>query len=147
MKLILLEDVKDVGKKNDVVEVNDGYGRNFLLRKKLAREVTAANLNDVKMKKGAEAELARRELENAKLLASKIENKEFELKVKCGEGGKLYGAVTSMDVAEAVKKAGYEVSKKNIVIDGTIKNVGKFDVKVKLHSKVSTKIVVSIVAE
>ncbi len=147
MKLILLQDVKDVGKKNDVVDVNDGYGRNFLLKKKLAKEVTAANLNDVKMKKGAEAELARRELENAKALAAKIENKEFELKVKCGEGGKLYGAVTSMDVAEAMKKEGFEIQKKNVVIDGTIKNVGKFDVKVKLHTKVSTKVVVNVVSE
>lgn len=146
MKLILLQDVKDVGKKNDVVDVNDGYGRNFLLKKKLAKEVTAANLNDVKMKKGAEAELARRELENAKLLASKIENKEFELKVKCGDAGKLYGAVTSMDVAEAMKAQGYDISKKNVVIDGTIKTVGKFEVKIKLHTKVSTKIIVNVVA-
>ena len=113
----------------------------------VAKEVTAANLNDVKMKKGAEAELARRELENARALAAKIENKEFELKVKCGDGGKLYGAVTSMDVADAMKKEGFDIQKKNVVIDGTIKNVGKFDVKVKLHTKVSTKVVVNVVAE
>lgn len=147
MKVILLKDVKGLGKANDVVEVNDGYGRNFLLKQKLARESSAANLNDVKMKKGAQAEHARRELEAAKETKAKLDGQKFTYKVKTGEGGRLYGAVTAMDVSDLLKKGGFNVDKKNITLKSAIKSVGTFGAKVKLHTEVSCEIEVEVVAE
>ena len=144
MKVILLQDVKNVGKANDVVEVSDGYGRNFLLKNKLAKEPSAANMNEVKLKKGAEAELAKRALEEAKATAEKRGDKTITLKMKSGEGGKLYGAVTDKDIADELKKNGFDISKKQVVIKDTIKNVGTFGVRIKLHPKVSCEINVEV---
>ena len=146
MKVILLQDVKNVGKANDVVEVSDGYGRNFLLKNKLAKETSAANMNEVKLKKGAEAEHARRALEEAKATAEKLEGKKITLKMKSGEGGKLYGAVTDKDIADELKKNGFDITKKQVVIKDTIKNVGTFGVRIKLHPKVSAEITVEVEA-
>ena len=147
MKVILLKDVKGLGKTNDVVEVNDGYGRNFLLKQKVAREYSAANLNDVKMKKGAQAEHARRELEAAKETAKKLDGKKFTYKAKTGEGGKLYGAVTAMDIADVLKASGFDVDKKNLTLKSAIKTVGTYGVKVKLHTEVSCEVTVEVEAE
>ena len=144
MKVILLQDVKNVGKANDVVDVSDGYGRNFLLKNKLAKETSAANMNEVKLKKGAEAEHARRALEEAKATAEKLEGKKITLKMKSGEGGKLYGAVTDKDVADELKNNGFDITKKQVVIKDTIKNVGTFGVRIKLHPKVSCEINVEV---
>ena len=144
MKVILLQDVKNVGKANDVVEVSDGYGRNFLLKNKLAKAPSAANMNEVKLKKGAEAELAKRALEEAKATAEKLGDKTITLKMKSGEGGKLYGAVTDKDIADELKKNGFDISKKQVVIKDTIKNVGTFGVRIKLHPKVSCEINVEV---
>lgn len=145
MKLILLKDVKGLGKANDVVDVNDGYGRNFLMKKGLAKESTAANLNEVKLKKGAQAEHERRALEAAKEMSSKLGDKSFTLKMKAGEGGKLYGAVTNQDVSDALKKEGFEIEKKQVVINTPMKSVGTFGVRIKLHPQVSCE--VNIVVE
>ena len=145
MKLILLKDVKGLGKANDVVDVNDGYGRNFLMKKGLAKESTAANLNEVKLKKGAQAEHERRALEAAKEMSAKLGDKSFTLKMKAGEGGKLYGAVTNQDVSEALKKEGFEIEKKQVVINTPMKSVGTFGVRIKLHPQVSCE--VNIVVE
>ena len=146
MKLILLQDVKNVGKANDVVDVSDGYGRNFLLKNKLAKETSAANMNEVKLKKGAEAEHARRALEEAKATKEKLDDKKFTLKMKCGEGGKLYGAVTDKDISDELKKNGFDISKKQVVIKDPIKNVGTFGVRIKLHPKVSSEIAIEVEA-
>ncbi len=146
MKVILLKDVKGLGKTNDVVDVNDGYARNFLLKKGVARESSAANLNDVKMKKGAQAEHARRELEAAKELKIKLDGKKFTHKVKCGAGGKLYGAVTAIDISQVLKDNGFDIDKKNIVLKTQIKSVGTFSVKVKLHTEVSCEIFIEVEA-
>lgn len=146
MKLILLQDVKGLGKANDVVDVNDGYGRNFLLKKKLAKESSAANLNEVKLQKGAQAEHERRALEAAKELSSKLGDKTFTLKMKAGEGGKLYGAVTNSDISDELKKNGFDIDKKQVVIKNTIKSVGTFGVRIKLHPKVSCEINVEVEA-
>ncbi len=146
MKLILLADVKGLGKANDLVDVNDGYGRNYLLKQKLAKESTASNLNDVKLKMGAAEERARRELEAAKELSSKLGGFKFTYQVMCGEGGKLQGAVTTMDIAQVLKQNGYDIPKKNIVIDGAIKSVGTFSVRIKLHPEVSCKISLEVVS-
>lgn len=145
MKLILLKDVKGLGKANDVVDVNDGYGRNFLMKKGLAKESTAANLNEVKLKKGAQAEHERRALEAAKEMSEKLGDKSFTLKMKAGEGGKLYGAVTNQDVSDALKKEGFEIEKKQVVINTPMKSVGTFGVRIKLHPQVSCE--VNIVVE
>lgn len=146
MKVILLADVKGLGKVNEVVEVSDGYAQNFLFKKKLARESSVSNLNDVKMKEGAKLEHERRELEAAREMGKKLDGKKFICKVKTGEGGKLYGAVTSIDVAQVMKKEGFDVDKRNISISNAIKNVGTFGVKVKLHNKVKVDIVVEVEA-
>ena len=135
MKVILLQDVKGVGKEGQVVEVSDGYGRNFLLKKKLAKESTVANLNEVKLKQGAQAEHEKRALQAAE-----------DLKKDLGEGGKLYGAVTNADVSDLLKKNGYDIEKKQVVIESPIKMVGTFGVRIKLHPKVSCQINVEVEA-
>ena len=146
MKVILLQDVKGLGKEGDVVEVSDGYGRNFLLKKKLAKESSVANLNEVKLKQGARAEHEKRAYEAALELKEKLDGKTFTLKMKSGEGGKLYGAVTNQDVADELKKNGFEIEKKQVVIDSAIKNIGTSGVRVKLHPKVSASINVNVEA-
>ncbi len=144
MKVILLAPVKGLGKADDIVEVNDGYARNFLFKKNLALEATAANLNQVKLKKGSEAEHARRELEEAKATGQRLAGSHFRIEMKTGEGGRLYGAVTAMDISAALEKGGYKVDKKNIHIKNPIKAIGSFEVLVKLHPEVSVNITVDI---
>ena len=146
MKVILLQDVKGVGKEGQVVEVSDGYGRNFLIKKKLAKESTVANLNEVKLKQGAQAEHEKRALQAAEDLKKDLGDKTFTLKMKSGEGGKLYGAVTTADVSDLLKKNGYDIEKKQVVIDTAIKMVGTFGVRIKLHPKVSCQININVEA-
>ena len=146
MKVILLADVKGLGKANDVVEVNDGYARNFLFKKKLAKESSVSNLNEVNLKKGAKAEHERRALAAAKDLKKKLDGQSVSLKMKAGEGGKLYGAVTSQDVSDALKKDGFDIEKKQVVIKDPIRNVGTFGVRIKLHPEVSCEINVNVEA-
>lgn len=146
MKVILLQDVKGVGKEGQVVEVSDGYGRNFLLKKKLAKESSAANLNEVKLKQGARAEHEKRAYEAAQELSKDLGGKTFTMKMKSGEGGKLYGAVTAADVSDLLKKNGYEIEKKQVVIESPIKNIGTCGVRIKLHPKVSCQINVEVEA-
>lgn len=146
MKVILLQDVKGLGKEGQVVEVSDGYGRNFLLKKKLAKESSAANLNEVKLKQGARAEHEKRAFEAAQELSKDLGGKTFTMKMKSGEGGKLYGAVTAGDVSDLLKKNGYEIEKKQVVIESPIKNIGTCGVRIKLHPKVSCQINVEVEA-
>lgn len=147
MKVILLSDVKSLGKTDDIVEVNDGYARNFLIKKGVALEATSANLNSVRVKKGAIAEKIRREKEEAKAMADKMRDQTFVLEMKSGEGGRLYGAVTAMDIAAALEKAGFSVDKKNISLKNSIKSAGVHDVDVKLYTDVHTQIKVEIKAK
>lgn len=146
MKVILLQDVKGHGKADDIVDVNDGYARNFLFKKNLALEATPANLNSIKIKKQAEAAKAERELDEARAVGAKLKDQIFTLPVKCGEGGRLYGAITSMDIAAVLEKSGYTVDKRNITIKTQIKNLGDFEADVKLHSKVTVKIGIKVTA-
>lgn len=146
MKVILLQDVKGHGKADDIVEVNDGYARNFLFKKNLALEATPANLNSIKIKKSAEAAKAERELEEAREVGARLKDQIITLPVKCGEGGRLYGAITSMDVAAVLEKSGYSVDKRNITIKTQIKNLGDFEADVKLHPKVTVKIGIKVTA-
>lgn len=146
MKVILLQDVKGLGKEGQVVEVSDGYGRNFLLKKKMAKESSAANLNEVKLKEGARAEHEKRALKAAEDLKKELDGKSFTLKMKSGEGGKLYGAVTNQDVSDELKKNGFDIEKKQVVIDTAIKNIGTFGVRIKLHPKVSCNVNINVEA-
>ncbi|NLT11891.1 MAG: 50S ribosomal protein L9 [Clostridiaceae bacterium] len=146
MKVILLEEVKGLGKADDIVEVNDGYARNFLFKKDLALEATPSNLNSIKIKKAAQAERARRHLEECKEMGSKLSGQTFKLEMKTGEGGRLYGAVTASDIAAAVAKSGYKVDKKNITIKNPIKAIGVYDIVAKLHTEVSVTIKVQVAA-
>jgi len=144
MKVILLQEVKGLGKTDDIVEVNDGYARNLLFKKNLALEATPANLNTVKLKRGAQAEKARRELIEAKETGAKLSGQHFTLPMKSGEGGRLYGAVTAMDVASALAAAGFSVDKKNVVIKNPIKAVGSFEISIKLHTEVTVTVMIDV---
>ena len=146
MKVILLADVKILGKADDIVEVNDGYARNFLFKKKLALEATPTNLNAIKLKKGSLAEKSRRELIAAQEAGRTLAGQNITLEMKSGEGGRLYGAVTAMDVAAALEKKGYKIDKKQISIKNPIKMIGSCEVGLKLHPEVSVNITVDVVA-
>lgn len=147
MKVILLEDVKKVGKANSVVDVSDGYARNFLMKKGLAKEVTSANLNDVKLQTGAKAEHERRALIEAQKVEKEMAGKTFGIKAKGGKDGRLYGAVTAADIADSLKTAGFDIDKKKVVVANAIKNVGIFKVRIKLHPKVSCDINIEVSTE
>ncbi len=137
MKIILLQDVKSVGKKGEIIEANDGYARNFLLPKKLGVEANGKNLNDLKLQKSNEEKIAAKMLEDAKQLAKDLESKEIVVHIKAGEGGKTFGSVSTKEIALAFKEqCGMEIDKKKIQLEESIKNFGVYDVKIKLHPKV-----------
>ncbi len=144
MKVVLLEDVKKLGKADEIIEVSDGYARNFLFKKNLAVEATKENLNEVKLRKKAEQVKAERALAEAQRIAKELEGQNFTMKMKAGEGGRLYGTLTAMDVADALNKAGYAVEKRNITIQTPLKNVGTTNVAVKLHNDVTANVVVKV---
>lgn len=148
MKVILLEDVKSVGKKGELVNASDGYAKNFLFPKKLAVEATKSNLNDFELKQRAEEKRKKEELEQAQNIAKELENKTVTVKVKTGENGKLFGSVTNKEVAEEiVKQTGMEIDKKKVSIGDPIKMVGERTAVIKLHPKVSAEITIKIVEE
>lgn len=145
MKVILLQDVKSLGKKDEIVNVNDGYARNFLLKKNLGVEATNKNLNDLKLKKKNEDKIAAQKLEEAKALAAEIEEKEVILKMKVGEGGKTFGSISTKEVAaEAEKQLGYKLDKKKMSVE-PIKSLGVHNVTLKLHPQVTAKLKVKVV--
>ena len=147
MKVILLADVKGTGKKNDVVEVSDGYARNCLLKKKLAIEATSTEVNAVKNKLKAEEFHKAEEIKKWKELAAKIKDSEVKCAVKCGENGKIFGSVTSKEIAERLAEAGHEIDKKKIVLKEPIKTPGVYTVEIKFLPDVSAKIKVNVTAE
>ena len=137
MKVILLEDVKSLGKKGDVVNINDGYARNFVLPKKLGVEANNKNLNDLKLQKAKEEKIARQQLEAAQAFAKEMEEA-VVLSIKAGEGGRTFGSVSSKEIAQAYKEQkGKEIDKKKIVLPEPIRSFGVFEVGVKLHPKVT----------
>ena len=138
MKVILLEDVKSLGKKGDVVNINDGYARNFVLPKKLGVEANNKNLNDLKLEKAKEEKIARQQLEAAQAFAKEMEEDAVVLSIKAGEGGRTFGSVSSKEIAQAYKEQkGKEIDKKKIVLPEPIRSFGVFEVGVKLHPKVT----------
>ena len=145
MQIILLQDVKALGKKGEIVNVNDGYARNFILPKKLGVEANGKNMNDLKLQKANEEKVAQQLLDDAKELAQKLEAGKVELKIKVGEGGRAFGAVSSKEISAAVKEQmGYDVDKKKIQLKDSIKTLGTHDVPVKLHPKVTASLKVIV---
>lgn len=148
MKVILTEDVKSLGKKGEIVDVSDGYARNFIIPKKKGLEATAANLNNLKLQKANDEKIAQENLDAAKALAEKIEAGLVTVPIKAGEGGKLFGAVSSKEIAAAFKaQTGIELDKKKIVLDEPIKEIGTHTVRVKLHKDVQANLKVDVVGE
>ena len=145
MKVILLQDVKKLGKKGDVIEASDGYARNYLFPRKLAEEATANALHVVNAKKENERKKKLAELEAAQKLAAELKGKEVTINAKAGENGRLFGAITNKDIAEVINKQfNLTIDKKKIVVN-TIKVAGEYEVEVKLYPEVSTKMKVIIV--
>lgn len=138
MEVILLEDVKSLGKKGEIVKVSEGYARNFIFTKKLGIEATPKNLNDLKLQKANEAKVAAQQLADAKELAAKLEAETVKVYIRTGEGGRNFGAVSSKEIVAAVKEqTGLDVDKKKIHLDEAIKTLGPKEVTVKLHKEVS----------
>lgn len=145
MKVILLADVKSLGKKNDIVDVADGYAKNGLINKKLAVEATPKALNDLKLKKQNNEKVAAENLAAAKQLAKDLEDKTVIVKIKCGEGGKTFGSITGKEIAEESKKQlKLDIDKKKIVISEPIKAIGSYEVTYKVHPEVSATIKVKV---
>lgn len=148
MKIILLEDVKSLGKKGQVVDVADGYARNAIIPKKLGVEATGKNMNDLKLKKANEEKIAKELLEAAQEFAKGMENDKVVVSIKAGEGGKTFGSVSSKEIAAAYKEqCGKDVDKKKIVLKEAIKSFGVFEVPVKLHPEVTGTIRVQVVEQ
>ncbi len=145
MEVILLEDVKSLGKKDEIVKVSDGYARNYVLPKKLGIEATPKNLNELKLKKANEEKLAKQKLEEAQAFAKVLEESSVELKMKSGEGGRTFGSISSKEIAqEAKKQLNFELDKKKIILDEPIKTLGVHIVKIKLHKDVTAKLTVKV---
>ena len=148
MKVILLEDVKALGKKGEIVNVSDGYARNAILPKKLGVEATSKNLNDLKLQNQHADKVAAENLENAKALAETIGQKKVVVKIKTGEGGKIFGSISTKEIAQAAKEqTGLDLDKKKMQLSDPIKALGTYEVAVKLHPKVTAKLSVQVVEE
>lgn len=145
MKVILLEDVKTLGKKGQTVNVNDGYARNFILPKKLGIEATAKNLNDLKLKKANEEKIAKEIHEKAVAFAEDIKEKFVTVKIKTGEGGRTFGSVSTKEIAQAAKEQlGIDIDKKKLQLQEPIRSLGVTIVPYKVHPKVTAQISVHV---
>lgn len=145
MKVILLEDVKALGKKGQVVNVSDGYARNMLLPKKLGVEATPKNMNDLKLKKAHDDKVAQENLEAARAFAKELEGKQVVLTIRVGEGGRTFGSISTKEIAEAAKsQLGYDIDKKKMNLSSPIKELGTTVVPVRLHPKVTGELKVVV---
>ncbi len=145
MKVILLQDVRSVGKRGDVVEVSDGYAKNFIFKKKLGTPADAKNLNDLKLRKENEEKVAAENLADAEKFAEVIASKTVTVRLKAGEGGKTFGSVSSKEIAQEAKtQFDMDIDKKKIVLPEAIKSFGVFEVPVKLHPKVTATLKVKV---
>lgn len=146
MKVILLEDVKSLGKKGDIVNVSDGYARNAIIPKKMGVEATPKNLNDLKLQKQHQAKVEKEQYEAALALGKEVEAQKVLVKVKCGEGGRMFGTVSTKEIAAAAKEQIHlELDKKKMQLHEPIKALGMYEIPVKLHAKVTAKLMVQVV--
>ena len=145
MKVILIEDVNSLGKKGELVNVNDGYARNYILAKKLGVEATPKNLNDLKLKKANEEKRAKEIYEEAAAFAERLSKMEVNVSIKAGEGGKIFGSVSSKEIAQAAQEQlGVELDKKKMQLPSPIKSVGTQMVPIRLHPKVTAQLKVNV---
>ena len=145
MKVILLEDVKSLGKKGEIVTVSEGYARNYIMPRKLGLEANNKNLNDLKLKRQNDEKMARKRKEDAEEYARMMLTKEVVVKIKVGDNGRVFGSVSTKEIAaEAEKQCGLELDKKKIVLDEPIKSIGVYQVKVKLHPEVTGELKVKV---
>ena len=145
MEVVLLEDVKSLGKKGEIVKVNEGYARNFILPKKLGVEATAKNLNDLKLKKANQEKVAAQQLAAAKELGEKLEKSSVTLSIKAGDNGKAFGSVSSKEISKAIQEQlTLEIDKKKLVLPEPLKTFGTHEVPVKLHKDVTVKLSVKV---
>ena len=145
MKIILLQDEKKLGKKGEIIEASEGYARNYILPKKIGVEATPKNLNDLKLQKANEKKVADELLAKAQELAQKLEDKIVSVKMKAGEGGKTFGAISTKEIAAALQaQHGIEIDKKKIQLTDSIKTLGSFQVSVKLHPQVTGTFTVKV---
>lgn len=148
MKVILLQDVKTLGKKGEIVNVNDGYARNYILPKKLGLEATNKNLNDLKLQKQNEVKVAQEKLDAAKALADELADKSITVKIQAGVEGRVFGSISSKEIAlEAKKQLNMDIDKKKIVIPDAIKSLGTYNVNIKLHKDVTATLAVKVEAK
>ena len=147
MKVILLKDVKGLGKAREIKEVSDGYARNCLIKQGLAEEATAVKVNSLNIKKGAEEFHRQEEIKALKEEAKNLNGKEITLKIKCGENGKIFGSVTTKEIADAINELGFNVDKKKIQLKDSIKNLGVYTVDIKFLPDVIAKVKVNVIAE
>ena len=146
MKVILLEDVKSLGKKGELVEVNEGYARNFILKKKLGLDATAKNMTDLKLKKANEEKVAKEQLEAAKVFAEELKEKVVTVSIKTGEGGRVFGSVSTKEIASAAKaQLNLDIDKKKLNLQEPIRMVGTVIVPYKVHPKVTAELKVKVV--
>lgn len=146
MKVILLEDVKAQGKKGEIVEVSDGYARNVLIAKKLGVEATPKALNDLKLQKKHEEKVAQEQYEAAVELGKVVETKKVVIKAKCGDGGRMFGTVSTKEIAAATKEqTNLDLDKKKMQLADPIKALGTYEIPVKIHPKVTTKLTVQVI--
>lgn len=148
MKVILIQDVKALGKKGEIVNVSDGYAKNYIIPKKLGREATAKNLNDLKLKNANEEKLAKQAYENALAFAEDVKDKACIVRIKTGEGGRTFGSVSSKEIAAAFKEQfGLDIDKKKLQIGEPIRALGTFRIPYKAHTKVTAEITVKVEEE
>ncbi len=147
MKVILLKDVKGLGKAGEVKEVADGYARNCLIKKGVAEEGTSVKINSLNIKKSAEEFHRQEEIKELKARAAALNGKEIKLRIRCGENGKIFGSVTSKEIADAVSESGFTVDKKKVILKDPIKNVGVYTVEIKFLQDASAKIKVNVIPE
>lgn len=148
MEVILLEDVKSLGKKGEIVKVSESYGRNCILKKKLGLEATSKNLNDLKLQNANNAKLAKEKLDSAKKLAEEMKEMSVTVKLKSGAGGKTFGSISAKEISVAAKEQlQLELDKKKLILPEPIKSLGCHIVQVKLHSEVTGELTVKVVEE
>lgn len=147
MKVILKQDVKGTGKKGEILDVSDGYAKNFLLKKGLAEQASSVAVNSLKLQQEAEARRKAEEIREIRELAKKMDKSKVTVSIKCGENGKVFGSVTSKEIASKLAELGFDVDKKKILLKEALKTVGDYTVEIRLMEGVSAKIFVTVIPE